>query len=45
MNFDWTVRMMLPAATAVEDRPAAFTPEALTMRVVETSNAAQHPKG
>lgn len=42
---DWTIRVVLPDGTAVEGKPARFEPEALTMRVVHTSNKSLHPKG
>ena len=42
---DWTLRMVLPDATVIQGQRASFTPEALTLQVVKTSNAAQHPKG
>jgi hypothetical protein len=42
---EWTLRMVLPDSTLIEGKQAAFTPEALTLKVVKTSNAAQHPKG
>jgi hypothetical protein len=42
---DWTFRMVLPDATVIEGKQAAFTPEALTLKVVKTTNSAQHPKG
>jgi hypothetical protein len=45
MRPGWTVRLVLPDATLVEGKPATFTPEALTMNVVRTSNKVQHPKG
>jgi lipopolysaccharide export LptBFGC system permease protein LptF len=42
---DWTLRMVLPDATVIEGKQAAFTPETLTLKVVKTSNKTQHPKG
>ena len=42
---DWTFRMVLPDSTEIEGKQAVLTPEALTLKVVKTSNAAQHPKG
>ena len=42
---DWTFRLVLPDATVIQGKQAAFTPESLTLHVVKTSNAAQHPKG
>jgi len=42
---DWTLRMVLPDATVIEGRHAAFTPKELTLKVVKTSNPAQHSKG
>lgn len=42
---DWTLRMVLPDATVIQGKQATFTPEALTIQVVKTSKAAQHPKG
>lgn len=42
---NWTLRMILPDSTLVEGRTATFTSEALTMRVVKTSNMSLHPKG
>jgi hypothetical protein len=41
----WTVRMVLPDSTVIQGQQAAFTPEALTLQVIKTSNPAQHPKG
>jgi hypothetical protein len=45
VHLDWTLRIVLPDATVIQGKQAAFTPEALTMQVVKTSNPAQHPKG
>jgi hypothetical protein len=42
---EWTLRMVLPDATVIQGKQAAFTPESLTLQVAKTSNAAQHPKG
>ena len=42
---EWTLRMVLPDSTEIEGKQAIFAPEALTLKVVKTSNAAQHPKG
>jgi hypothetical protein len=42
---EWTLRMVLPDATVIQGKQANFTPEALTLQVVKTSNPAQHPKG
>lgn len=42
---EWTLRLMLPDATVIQGQRATFTPEALTLQVIKTSNAAQHPKG
>jgi hypothetical protein len=42
---DWTFRLVLPDATVIQGKQAAFTLEALTLRVIKTSNPAQHPKG
>ncbi|MFN0170057.1 MAG: hypothetical protein ACKV22_26835 [Bryobacteraceae bacterium] len=41
---DWTVRLVLPDANKVQGRGATFTPEALTLRIVKTSNPTLYPK-
>ena len=41
----WNVRLVLADATVIEGKQAVFTPEALSFKIVKTSNAVQHPKG
>ncbi len=45
VQLDWTLRLVLPDATVIQGQRASFTPDALTLQVLKTSNAAQHPKG
>jgi hypothetical protein len=42
---DWTIRVTLPDGTTVEGMPARFEPDALSIRVVHTSDKSSHPKG
>lgn len=42
---DWTIRVTLPDGTTVEGMPAQFEPDALSMRIVRTSNKSLHPRG
>ena len=41
---DWTVRVVLPDSNQVQGRGAMFTPEALTLQIVKTSNRTLYPK-
>jgi hypothetical protein len=41
---DWTVRVVLPDSNQVQGRGALFTPEALTLKIVKTSNLTLYPK-
>ena len=42
---DWTIRVTLPDGTTVEGMPAQFELDALSMRIIRTSDKSLHPKG